>query len=92
MPMKFRLLQLTSSHEPNDNSIFADKSFYGPLNSQMDKIANFYDAWRDVMDNKSDSRTTNWFMMGSPFYTMAVSLAYIYAAKVSNRLWESHKR
>lgn len=43
-----------------------------------------YRTWRDIMENKSDPRTTDWFMMDSPLPTIAVSLAYIYSVKVSN--------
>ena len=42
-----------------------------------------YSIWRDLMDNKSDPRTTNWFMMSSPFPTMALSLCYIFTVTVS---------
>lgn len=41
-----------------------------------------YSTWRDVMDNKSDPRTTNWFMMSSPLPTIALSLSYICIVKV----------
>lgn len=35
------------------------------------------------MEQKSDPRTRNWFMMNSPFPTIALSAAYIITVKVS---------
>lgn len=49
----------------------------------MDLISKFYESWEDLMDNKSDQRTTNWFMMSSPFPTVAICLAYVYIVKVN---------
>lgn len=57
--------------------------------SQMDYVTRFYEGWRDLMDNKSDPRTTDWFLMSSPFPTIAISLSYAYFVKV--RIQE-HKR
>lgn len=42
-----------------------------------------YGAWRDLMDNKSDPRTTNWPLMSSPLPTIAICLTYVYIVKVS---------
>lgn len=55
----------------------------------MDYVTRFYEGWRDLMDNKSDPRTTDWFLMSSPFPTIAISLSYAYFVKV--RIQE-HKR
>lgn len=41
-----------------------------------------YEGWRDLMDNKSDPRTRDWFLMSSPFPTIAISLTYAYFVKV----------
>lgn len=40
-------------------------------------------AWRDLMENKSDPRTTNWMLMSSPFPTILICLSYVYIVKVS---------
>lgn len=48
----------------------------------MFELSEIYATWRDIMDNKSDPRTTDWFMMSSPLPTVAVSLSYIFIAKV----------
>lgn len=49
----------------------------------MDFITQFQEGWRDLMDNKSDPRTRDWFLMSSPFPTIAISLFYAYFVKVS---------
>lgn len=46
-------------------------------------LSQFYDGWRDLMDNKSDPRTRDYPLMSSPFPTIAISLAYAYFVKVS---------
>lgn len=48
----------------------------------MDYVTRFYEGWRDLMDNKSDPRTTDWLLMSSPFPTIAISLSYAYCVKV----------
>lgn len=53
---------------------------------QMDYLNRFYYGWRDLMDNKSDQRTTDWFLMSSPLPTMAICLAYAYFVKVTDRM------
>lgn len=40
-------------------------------------------AWRDLMDHKSDSRTTNWMLMSTPFPTVLICLTYVYIVKVN---------
>jgi hypothetical protein len=50
----------------------------------MDIVHKIYYGWRDLMDNKSDPRTKNWFMMDSPLPTIAISAGYIFAVKVSD--------
>lgn len=49
-------------------------------------ISGFYEGWRDLMDNKSDPRTNDWFLMSSPFPTIAISLTYAYCVKVGSVL------
>lgn len=48
----------------------------------MDILTRIYEAWRDVMENKSDPRTKDWFLMDSPLPTFAISAAYIIFVKV----------
>lgn len=47
-------------------------------------LTQFYDGWRDLMDNKSDPRTRDYPLMSSPFPTIAISLSYAYFVKVSD--------
>lgn len=49
----------------------------------MDILSRIYGGWRYVMEQKSDPRTRNWFMMNSPFPTIALSAAYIITVKAS---------
>lgn len=45
-------------------------------------LTSFYEVWRDLMDNKSDPRTSEWPLMSSPFPTIAISLTYACCVKV----------
>ncbi|TDG51454.1 hypothetical protein AWZ03_002249 [Drosophila navojoa] len=59
---------------------------------QSEYIRQFYDGWRDLMDNKSDPRTRDYPLMSSPFPTIAISLAYAYFVKVLGpKLMENRK-
>lgn len=49
----------------------------------MSIVSRIYGTWRDVMDNKSDPRTTDLFMMSSPLPTILMSLSYICIVKVT---------
>lgn len=49
----------------------------------MDILSRIYGGWRYIMEQKSDPRTRNWFMMNSPLPTIALSAAYIITVKVS---------
>ncbi|XP_070499658.1 very long chain fatty acid elongase 7-like [Chironomus tepperi] len=42
-----------------------------------------YLGWQDLMNNKSDPRTTNWFLMSSPLPTIMICLSYVYIVKVA---------
>lgn len=48
----------------------------------MDYIKNFYAGYRDLMDNKSDPRTSEWFLMSSPWPTAAICITYAICVKV----------
>ncbi len=52
--------------------------------NKCEMISRVYAAWRDLMDNKSDSRTKNWPLMSSPFPTILICLIYVYIVKVKN--------
>lgn len=46
-------------------------------------IVNIVSAtWYDLMENKSDPRTTDWFLMSSPLPTVIMCLTYVYIVKV----------
>lgn len=55
------------------------------LPAQMSFATRFYEGWRDLMDNKSDPRTSDWFLMSSPFPTILISLSYALFVKVCTR-------
>ncbi|CAG9819055.1 unnamed protein product [Phaedon cochleariae] len=40
------------------------------------------DGYHDIMDNQSDQRVNDWFLMSSPFYTLSICLTYVYIVKV----------
>ena len=51
-----------------------------------------YDSYRDLMDNKSDPRVNDWFLMSSPWPTLAICLSYAYFVKVLGpKLMENRK-
>ncbi|CAH1112769.1 unnamed protein product [Psylliodes chrysocephalus] len=50
------------------------------------------DGYHDLMDNKSDPRVNDWFLMSSPFYTLGICLGYVYIVKVLGpKFMESRK-
>lgn len=55
-------------------------------------VRTIYDGYRDLMDNKSDPRINDWFLMSSPFPTLAICLFYAYFVKVLGpKLMENRK-
>ncbi|KAL7292494.1 hypothetical protein TKK_0014069 [Trichogramma kaykai] len=51
-----------------------------------------YDGYRDLMNNKSDPRVNDWFLMSSPFPTLCICLSYAYFSKVLGpKLMENRK-
>ncbi|XP_071445056.1 very long chain fatty acid elongase AAEL008004-like [Hetaerina americana] len=46
-------------------------------------VSTIIDGYHDLMDNKSDPRVNDWFLMGSPFPTLALCLTYVYVVKVA---------
>jgi elongation of very long chain fatty acids protein 7 len=58
----------------------------------MIKISTFYAGWRDLIDNKSDQRTSEWFLMSSPLPTAAICLTYVFCVKILGpKLMEDRK-
>lgn len=50
------------------------------------------DGYRDIMDNKSDPRVKDWFLMSGPFPTLAICLTYAFIVKVLGpKLMENRK-
>ncbi|XP_060528332.1 elongation of very long chain fatty acids protein 7-like [Cylas formicarius] len=51
-----------------------------------------YEGYKDLMDNKSDQRVKDWFLMSSPFPTLFMCLTYVYIVKVLGpKLMENRK-
>ncbi|CAG9801553.1 unnamed protein product [Chironomus riparius] len=58
----------------------------------MDILDRIYGGWRYIMEQKSDPRTRNWFMMNSPLPTIALSATYIITVKIIGpKLMENRK-
>ena len=53
----------------------------------MDYVRNFYAGYRDLLDNKSDPRTSEWFLMSSPLPTAAICITYAYCVKVGENFY-----
>lgn len=55
-------------------------------------VEKIYDAYRDLMDNKSDPRVNDWFLMSSPLPTLIICLSYSYFVKrLGPKLMENRK-
>ncbi|XP_033211286.1 elongation of very long chain fatty acids protein AAEL008004-like [Belonocnema kinseyi] len=55
-------------------------------------VQKMYDAYRDLMDNKSDPRVNDWFLMSSPFPTLIICLSYAFFVKrLGPKLMENRK-
>ncbi|XP_012263954.1 elongation of very long chain fatty acids protein AAEL008004-like isoform X2 [Athalia rosae] len=48
----------------------------------MSIIMQYVDQFHEILDKHADSRTTNWFLMSSPFPTLFICLSYVYVVKV----------
>lgn len=46
-------------------------------------VSSIIDGYHDLMDNKSDPRVNDWFLMSSPFPTLFFCLTYVYVVKVA---------
>lgn len=52
---------------------------------------NFFYFWHDLIDNKSDQRVKNWFLMSSPFPTILICIFYILIVKIGPKLMRNRK-
>ncbi|XP_050343136.1 elongation of very long chain fatty acids protein AAEL008004 [Nymphalis io] len=58
----------------------------------MEIINRIVDGYHDLMDNQSDQRVKDWFLMSSPFPTLAICLTYVFTVKVLGpKLMENRK-
>ena len=52
----------------------------------------YVDRLHEILDKNADQRTTDWFMMSSPFPTLFICLSYVYGVKVLGpKLMENRK-
>ncbi|GJQ76033.1 hypothetical protein Trydic_g18086 [Trypoxylus dichotomus] len=55
-------------------------------------VSEVIDSYHDLMDNKSDQRVKDWFLMSSPLPTLLMCLTYAYGVKVVGpKLMENRK-
>lgn len=55
-------------------------------------VSEVIDGYHDLMDNKSDQRVNDWFLMSSPLPTLLMCLTYAYGVKVVGpKLMENRK-
>ncbi|CAG9560577.1 unnamed protein product [Danaus chrysippus] len=58
----------------------------------METINRIVEGYHDLMDNQSDQRVKDWFLMSSPFPTLAICLTYVFIVKVLGpKLMENRK-
>ncbi|XP_076754081.1 very long chain fatty acid elongase AAEL008004 isoform X2 [Xylocopa sonorina] len=58
----------------------------------MSIVMQYVDRLHEILDKNADKRTTNWFMIGSPFPTLFICLSYVYIVKVLGpKLMENRK-
>ncbi|XP_004931946.1 elongation of very long chain fatty acids protein AAEL008004 [Bombyx mandarina] len=58
----------------------------------MEALSRLVAGYHDLMDNKSDQRVKDWFLMSSPFPTLAICLTYVFIVKVLGpKLMENRK-
>lgn len=59
---------------------------------KMEALSRLVEGYHDLMDNKSDQRVKDWFLMSSPFPTLAICLTYVFTVKVLGpKLMENRK-
>ncbi|XP_012169837.1 elongation of very long chain fatty acids protein AAEL008004-like isoform X4 [Bombus affinis] len=58
----------------------------------MSIVMQYVDRLHEILDKNADQRTTDWFMMSSPFPTLFICLSYVYGVKVLGpKLMENRK-
>ncbi|XP_074110770.1 very long chain fatty acid elongase AAEL008004-like isoform X1 [Cotesia typhae] len=58
----------------------------------MSIVMQYVDRFHEILDKNADARTTNWFLMHSPFPTLMICLTYVYLVKVLGpKLMENRK-
>ncbi|XP_076163435.1 very long chain fatty acid elongase AAEL008004 isoform X2 [Ptiloglossa arizonensis] len=58
----------------------------------MSIVMQYVNRFHQILDEHADKRTTNWFLMGSPFPTLFICLSYVYFVKVLGpKLMENRK-
>ncbi|XP_033212832.1 elongation of very long chain fatty acids protein AAEL008004-like isoform X3 [Belonocnema kinseyi] len=58
----------------------------------MALVMHYVDRFHEILDKNADSRTTDWFLMSSPFPTLFACLSYVYIVKVLGpKLMENRK-
>ncbi|XP_059052317.1 elongation of very long chain fatty acids protein AAEL008004 [Achroia grisella] len=58
----------------------------------MEVLNRLVAGYHDLMDNKSDQRVKDWFLMSSPFPTLAICLTYVFIVKILGpKLMENRK-
>ncbi|CAG2055312.1 unnamed protein product [Timema podura] len=55
-------------------------------------VSSIIDGYHDLMENKSDPRVNDWFLMASPFPTMFLCLGYVYFSKVVGPKLMEHRK
>lgn len=49
----------------------------------MNVLRDYYEKVNNYFANNADPRTTNWFLMASPFPVLAISMVYVILVQVS---------
>ncbi|XP_017890685.1 elongation of very long chain fatty acids protein AAEL008004-like isoform X1 [Ceratina calcarata] len=58
----------------------------------MSIVMQYVDRLHEILDKHADQRTTNWFMMSSPFPTLFICLSYVYVVKVLGPKWMENRK
>ncbi|XP_034191103.1 very long chain fatty acid elongase AAEL008004 isoform X1 [Osmia lignaria lignaria] len=58
----------------------------------MSIVMQYVDRLHEILDKHADQRTTNWFLMSSPFPTLFICLSYVYVVKVLGPKWMENRK
>ncbi|XP_029048654.1 elongation of very long chain fatty acids protein AAEL008004-like isoform X2 [Osmia bicornis bicornis] len=58
----------------------------------MSIVMQYVDRLHEILDKHADQRTTNWFLMSSPFPTLFICLSYVYVVKVIGPKWMENRK